>query len=236
MKEDIKKFNEYAKNYDLKEKPIMGKFHHSFRVMELCEEIAKQEKLNEEEIYIARLCGLYHDIARFEQWTKYQTFLDQKSFNHGDEGYKILLENNFIKDKRIKQIVLEATKYHNKYEVDKSLDDKTLLFCKIVRDADKLDIMKEQCNSIKDEIKLKKELLNNIYNKQIVNNLDVTNSTDNILRQLSWIFDLNFKYSYHFLKINNIIDNKFNLLELYGSNEEINKLKKFIYNELEKRN
>ena len=36
------------------------------------------------EIELAGLIGLLHDIARFEQFTKYQTFNDRLSFDHGD--------------------------------------------------------------------------------------------------------------------------------------------------------
>lgn len=52
---------------------------------------------------------------------------------------------------------------------------------------------------------------------------------------LDWVFDLNFKYSFNYLIQNKVIENKFNLLEMYGETNEIKKLKDFIYNEIEKR-
>lgn len=235
MEEYIKKFNDYAKGYDLKVKPIMGKYHHSFRVMELCNEIAISENLSEEDIFLANICGLFHDIGRFNQWTLHETYEDALSFDHGDEGYKVLLENNFLEE-NIKNIVLMSVKYHNKYSIDDSLDDRTKLFCRIVRDADKLDIIKEQCNTIyQEKIIIKPELINNIYNYELCKNEFVSNEVDSIIRMLSWIFDYNFKYSYHYLLDNKIIENKFNLLEIYGEIEEITKLKEFVYKEIEKR-
>ena len=235
MEEYIDKFNKYAKKFDLKIKPIMGKYHHSFRVMDFCEEIALSLNLNDEDIEIAKICGLFHDIGRFNQWTLYETYEDACSFDHGDEGYKVLLENEFIKDE-IKKIVLMSVKYHNKFEIDNNLDDRTKLFCNIVRDADKLDIVKEQCNAIyEDKIVLKKELLNDIYNFKLCKNKYISNEVDSIIRMLSWVFDYNFKYSFNYLLDNKIIDKKFNLLEIYGETEEINDFKKFIYNEMEKR-
>lgn len=230
MKEVIQEFNKYVKNYNLKDKNIMGKYHHSFRVMEFCKEIAISLKLNEKDIYIASLCGLLHDIARFSQWTKYQTYVDKKSFDHGDEGERILSETitNFTNDSEISSIVIDSTKYHNKISIP-PLDERRLLFIKIVRDADKLDIMTEQGNYIfTDKIELKKELLDSIYNKQICKNEYTTNEVDSILRMISWIFDLNYKYSYLYLVDKRIIEKKFNSLEIYGETKDITKLKKFI--------
>ena len=230
MKKEIQEFNKYVKNYNLKDKNIMGKYHHSFRVMEFCKEIAISLKLNEKDIYIASLCGLLHDIARFSQWTKYQTYVDKKSFDHGDEGERILSETitNFTNDSEISSIVIDSTKYHNKISIP-PLDERRLLFIKIVRDADKLDIMTEQGNYIfTDKIELKKELLDSIYNKQICKNEYITNEVDSILRMMSWIFDLNYKYSYLYLVDKRIIEKKFNLLEIYGETKDITKLKKFI--------
>lgn len=233
MKKEIQLFNQYAKKFDLRNKNIMRKYHHSFRVMEFCKEIAISLNLNEQDIYIACLCGLLHDIARFEQWTKFETYKDAESFDHGDYGYQILKENNFIKeftnDEEIISIVLDSVKYHNKLSVP-VLDERQLLFANIVRDADKLDIMTEQENEINQEkIELNKNMLNSIYNREVCKNEEVKTDVDHIVRMLSWVFDFNFKYSYQYLVDNKIIEKKFNLLELYGETEDLNKLKQFIY-------
>ena len=231
----IKKFNEYAKTFDLTIKPIMSKYHHSFRVMEFACNIAKSLNLSEEDILLAKNCGLLHDIARFKQWTLYNTYTDLKSIDHGDEGYNILNEYFFDENTLDRNIILLTTKYHNKYELP-NLDYKTDLFCKIIRDADKLDILKEQYLEIKDnEIIINKELLEDIKNDKICRNELVKTSTDGMLRALSWINDLNFKYSYDYLINNNIIENKLNLFSLYGETEEIKDLKKTIYDKIEKR-
>ena len=71
-------------------------------------------------------------------------------------------------------------------------------------------------------------MLDSIYNKQICKNEYITNEVDSILRMISWIFDLNYKYSYQYLVDKKIIEKKFNLLEMYGKTENTIKLKKFI--------
>lgn len=229
----IEIFNKYAKTFDLRVKPIMGKYHHSFRVMELAHDIAVSLNLSEEDIELASICGLFHDIGRFRQWTEYETYYDEDSVDHGDLGYEIL--KDLIVNFDEKEIILMATKHHNKYDIP-DFDERTALFCQIVRDADKLDIIKEQCNQIKQEkIILKKRLLDNIYNGIICHNQYINNEVDSIVRMLSWVFDYNFKYSFKYLLDNKIIENKFNLLKIYGETEEIKELEEFIYSEIEKR-
>lgn len=229
----IDEFNKYAKTFDLTIKQIIYKYHHSFRVMEIAKEIALSLNLNKEEIELATICGLFHDIGRFRQWTEYETYRDQDSIDHGDLGSEIL--KDFLNNYKDKDIVIKATKYHNKYDVPE-LDERTTLFCNIVRDADKLDIMREQTNEIyQKEIILKPELLTDIDNKIICQNKNIENEVDTIIRELSWVFDLNFKYSFKFLKDKKIIENKLNLLKIYGETEEIKKLETTINNEIEKR-
>ena len=222
-------FNKYAKQFDLTIKPIIDKYHHSFRVAELAKNIAISLNLSEDDIKLAYNCGLLHDIARFKQYSEYQTYIDEKSFDHGDIGYEILTK--LLEDEN-KDIILKATKYHNKFMVENE-DEKTMLFCNIVRDADKLDIIKEQGNAIYDnEIIIKNNLLDDIYNNKICQNKDVNTNTDVILRMISWINDYNFKYSYQYLIDNNILENKFNLLNIYGEKEEVKKLKEYVYNKI----
>ena len=221
-------FNEYAKKFDLSIKEIMFKYHHSFRVADIAKEIAISLNLSNEDIELAYNCGLFHDIGRFRQYNEYKTYIDRNSFDHGDIGYEELKK---ILDNEIIQL---ATKYHNKYELP-DLDERTKLFFNIVRDADKLDIIKEQGNMMNDsEIILKKELLDAIYNNKMCKNTDIKSNTDVILRMLSWVNDFNFDYSYQYLLDNNIIENKFNLLNLYGENKDVNKLKEYILKRVKK--
>lgn len=71
---------------------------HSVRVMKNCEKLAVYLGLNNEEIELAKLIGLLHDIGRFEQINKYNTFLDRNSVNHAELGIKILFDDNKIRD------------------------------------------------------------------------------------------------------------------------------------------
>lgn len=236
MEEFIKIFNDFAKLFDISNEPLlMMKYHHSQRVMDLCKDIARSINLSEREVLLASVCGLFHDVGRFPQYTKYKTYEDSKSIDHGDVGESILrnlLINNFNLTDKEKEVVLFSTKEHNK-KIISECDDLTRTMTNIVRDADKLDIMKLQCNKIYDEtIVLKDILLNSIYNGTTVNNADVLNDTDGVLRCLSWVNDFNYDFSYKYLLDEEIVGNKFKLLEMYGITDEEKKLKEYVYSKL----
>lgn len=221
MKDIMKIFNDYAKTFDLKDKDIMSKFHHSYRVMEFSVEIAKSLNLSDEDIRVTAIAGLFHDIARFKQWTEYKTFIDSKSFDHGDVGYKILKEeliDELTSNEEEKRIILTAVRFHNKYRIDDNLSHIEETITNIVRDADKLDIMTEQ-GFINKEDEIKDSLVNNLLEHRLVNNNLVENDMDSLFRLIAFIFDLNFKYSYDYLLKKQIIENKINLLEIYGNKD-----------------
>ena len=82
-------FIEYTNKYDIKNEHISRKIGHSIRVMNISKEIATKIGLTQEEIKIAEIIGLLHDIARFEQYTQFQTFNDLNSFDHGNYASKV---------------------------------------------------------------------------------------------------------------------------------------------------
>jgi len=63
---------------------------HGIRVSREMRDLAAALKLNPAVKDIAVLAGLLHDIGRFEQYTRYGTFVDAKSVNHGDLGVRVL--------------------------------------------------------------------------------------------------------------------------------------------------
>ncbi len=235
MKDIIKDFNKYVKNYDLSIKDIIGKYHYTFRVMEIIKGLSKSIGLNDYDIYLACVIAIYHDIARFKQFSEYNTFYDDLSFDHGLEGKKILETENLLYsfDNYEKSIILNCVLYHNKLEVP-HIDDRTNMFIDLVREADRLDIMREQGLTIGEGYVLNEKIVNSIYKKEIANRKDRQVQDDCILVMLSGVLNLKYPYAYQFVKDYKIIENKFNLLELYGETEETKELKQFIYDEFRK--
>ena len=103
MEKNYDAFNEYAMTFDMNIEMIKYKFNHSYRVVHQAEMIAHDENLSEEDMYLASLIALLHDYARFEQWSKYETFNDAKSFDHGDYAAKLLFDEGHIKKFDLKE-------------------------------------------------------------------------------------------------------------------------------------
>jgi len=94
---------------------------------------------------LAECGGLLHDVARFEQYKIYKTFYDGKSFDHGDAGARIIEEQKLLEglSGREASMILKAVRFHNKPVLPpEGLDDEELCLAKVVRDADKVAILR----------------------------------------------------------------------------------------------
>jgi len=220
-------FIKYTDNYDLKNEHIKRKQLHSLRVMEISKQIAQGLGLSQQEIDLAILIGLLHDIARFEQYTKYKTFSDLQSIDHGDYGVEILKKNirKYIQNNEYDEIIIKAVKNHNKFQIEKGLSEKEELFAKIVRDADKIDIFYEsvemfwngQENQV-EESTISEEVIKQFDNLSQIKRKQQETACDKVIRVITFIFDMNFKSSFQILKqedyINKIID-RYNFKDEY---------------------
>ena len=92
------------------------------------------------------MCGLSR-YRKIEQLKRYHTFLDYKSIDHAQLGCEILRQGNFLDElsAREREQVLTAIGNHNRLAIEDGLDEKTLLFAKLIRDADKCDIFPGVC-------------------------------------------------------------------------------------------
>ena len=110
---DIKKakevFKNYVQNYDPNDEKVKLKIAHIERTSAVAKETAQYLKLTEEDILLAELIGLLHDIGRFEQIKRYHTFVDKISVNHGEFGdVKAIWEKeDFSEDKISEEIYRE---------------------------------------------------------------------------------------------------------------------------------
>lgn len=79
-------FNSYVARYDVSDERIALKVEHTYKVAELFDEIAQGEGLSPADVDLAWLCGLLHDIGRFEQLCQWGTFIDADSCSHAALG------------------------------------------------------------------------------------------------------------------------------------------------------
>ncbi len=208
-----KEFIKYSEKFNLEDSHLKRKQLHSLRVRDLSREIAQKMNLNNEEIQIATLIGLLHDIGRFEQFTQYGTFRDRESIDHGDLGVKILKKDDYIKtyidNEKYADVIYLAIKNHNKYKIEKGLTPKQEMFCKIIRDADKLDIFYEAIDIFykeKEIEEINKSIVNNkilskIYEKKTINRNELTERGKliEVLVMLAFLFDMNYSASFEII-------------------------------------
>ena len=211
-------FINYTNNYDSNDDMIELKISHSLRVMEFAKNIATQMNLNEEDIEIAAIIGLLHDIGRFDQQTIYKTYSDLNSFDHGDYAVEILDRDirKYIEDDKYDDIILKAIKNHNKFQIEEGLTDKELLFAKIIRDADKLDILYQSTYrfwSGKEELvnnsDIYDDVLTSINNEHLIKKDKKYENINSVLFTVCYVFDINFKESFKILKQENYINKIF---------------------------
>ena len=152
-------FARYTGNYDVDNDKIKLKIEHTYRVADLCDKIAKDLGLSSYDVDMAWLIGMLHDVGRFEQLRKYGTFSDADSIDHAHYAAEILFDDGEIsghignnvdickdtsKDGNLTDIgiIRKAIWNHSAYRIEEGLDGRTVLFCNIIRDADKIDIFK----------------------------------------------------------------------------------------------
>lgn len=192
------------RNMDLKKE-------HTLRVMENITLIGQSLSLTGEELALAKVVALFHDLGRFEQFKKYGTFKDGKSENHALLGVKVL-ENSQILDclsQPEKEIVYQAVRQHNVCQLPVDLPEKVLFYSRLIRDADKLDIFKllteyyeERENNpnpaleeLPDTYQYSAKFVQDILQERKIRYEEVRSFQDMTLLRLSWIFDLNFPYT-----------------------------------------
>ena len=139
-------FLKYASAYDLNDIKIKLKVDHTLRVTRLCTTVAESLGLEQEDKDIAFLTGLLHDIGRFEQVRIYHTFRDAESVNHAYFSADLLFREGMIRNytagTKHDSLIEKAIRLHNAYRLPDTLTDRERVFCQILRDADKIDILR----------------------------------------------------------------------------------------------
>lgn len=157
-------FKSYTDAYDTTNPRIALKIEHTYRVAEACDAVAREQGWSPEDIDLAWLCGLLHDMGRFEQLRRWDTFKDAESMSHAALGVEVLFGENpadapattsirdFIETDEYDELIHASIAYHSDFRLPEKLDERARRFCDIVRDGDKVDIMRTIADSTVDTI------------------------------------------------------------------------------------
>lgn len=240
-------FDKYVKTFLDKDtfinENIKLKEEHTKRVCDNANMISRDIKVNEHYKKIAEIAALFHDIGRFEQFKKYKTFNDKISENHALLGIKVLKQEKVLSNlkEEDQKYIFKAIENHNLFKLEKDLDEKSSLFSKIIRDADKLDIYKVVTDYYKEPEDKKNtaiehdlpntegyssEFMVDIMNGKNSSNKYIKNRNDMRLIKLTWIFDINYNIS-----LKQIINKKYieKTFEVLPRTEEMDKMKEILF-------
>jgi putative nucleotidyltransferase with HDIG domain len=208
---------------------IAIKEEHTRQVCLNARRIGRDLGLAEEDLLLAETIALFHDIGRFPQYQQYQTFDDSISVNHAALGARVLVEENMLRDlsKPERDLIVHSVTLHNVFSLPAGLDERTLLFVRLVRDADKLDVMRvvmeyfghDAANraeavalGLPDGPGYSPEVLACLARGEMARKSDLTTQNDFKLLQLAWLYDLNFASSLRVVLERSYIDGLSRLL------------------------
>lgn len=206
-----KAFEAYVMDYDVTNEKIRLKIEHTCRVCELCEKIAENAGFDKDEIDIAWLTGLLHDVGRFEQLRRFGTFIDAESIDHAEFGADLLFQEgrirNYIEDSSQDALLEKAVRYHSAYRLPDELTAYERKFADLLRDADKIDILKVNILFPLEEIynvttkelrgcKVSDAVMQGFYEEHaILRGLRKT-PVDNVVGHISLVYELVYPISY----------------------------------------
>ncbi len=233
-KEQIKKvYDDYAAHYDLSDPKIKLKYDHTYHVADLSERIASSLNLSKKDIDMAWTQGMFHDIGRFEQVRRYHTFFDKESVNHAALSADILYKEKLIEQFKLgasaENVLMEkVVRLHNVYILPDNLTEREKLFADILRDADKIDILRVNCETPREDIyglpaeefltsSITDEVYQSVLEHRMIDRKYSKTGVDFILGHIAFVFGLNFPESRKIIKEQGFLDK---LLDFKSENEE----------------
>lgn len=264
-KKVMETFAEYTSHYNAKDPKIKLKIDHTYRVAELSERIASWLGLSQQDIELAWLIGMLHDIGRFEQLRRFGTFSDAQSIDHARFGVELLFQEGLLnaylpadnaqgpkeiseanekatmqegaeQDERCiedsaREIIRTAIWNHSEYRIEEGLDERTEMFCHIIRDADKIDILKvnydvpieDIYNVTTEELRhaqVTPEVMEAFFEKHAVLRSLKRTPVDHIVGHSALVFELVYPISYEIVQEQGYLEK---ILAFESANEETGK-------------
>ena len=109
-------FEKYLDEYDREDEQIRLKIVHTYGVVKYAGEIARKMECSGEDVELAELIGLLHDIGRFEQIRRFHSF-EPGTMDHAVFGAELLfgeekLIRRFVEDDKFDELIDAAIRKH----------------------------------------------------------------------------------------------------------------------------
>ncbi len=212
--------------------------------------LASKLGLNPRQHRTAEAVAMLHDIGRFEQFVRYRTYNDVRSVDHCRLALQIIHNTRIFEplEQREKQIIEAAIEHHGALKLPDSLDDETLLFAKLIRDADKIDILYVVTDyygkytenpqdfllelEFPDTDEYSPEVLSDVLNGRRTDYSKLRTLNDMKLLQLGWVYDVNFSVTLRRIKQRGLLEK---LVSFLPDVEDIKKVRKQVLAYVESR-
>ena len=192
---------------------IDRKLRHTMRVLgharAIITELPDRPDLNP----LIEIAALLHDAGRFPQIVRQKTFDDRAGYNHGRAGADIVEQSGLLDPlpEADRALILAVIRLHNAAVLPHGLTPDTRTALEAVRDADKLDAIRNNLKYLNPEaphgkaLKLgvkwdpeaaSEDALRLAMDRQLIPFADIHWSNDFVLFLCCWIYDLHFHYSF----------------------------------------
>jgi len=210
-------FSGYVKGFQSQDpeyqEGIRVKEAHTKRVCQEILDIGGSLGLDEADLRLAQVVALFHDIGRFEQYHRYGTYLDARSEDHALLGVAVLRKSGILDHlgPATRDLILRTTAYHNRPCLPEGESERILLFTKLLRDADKLDIWRVVTEyyrqekgarygavglGLPDTPEISHGVWEDLMSGRTVRLGSLKTLNDFKLLQMAWIYDVNFPRSF----------------------------------------
>jgi len=213
----------------IQQKNFLIKKEHSLRVAEIARDLGTTLELTSEDAEVLCVTGLLHDIGRFRQLAEYGTFNDEESVDHANYSVQIINEEHILDsfDESVKELIIQAIRLHNKFEIPRKLKGLDLLYVNILRDADKLDIFRVLTDYYTDRnrepnhtltwelprgVQVSPAVAQDLLSGKLVLKSKVRSEIDVKILQMSWVYDLNYKPSFEVIFKNRYLEKIYSTL------------------------
>lgn len=212
-------FEKYLDGYDRKNDKIRLKIVHTYGVMYYSEEVARRMNLPPEDIDLAKIIALLHDIGRFEQIKRYDSFLPD-TMDHASYGVTLLFGEDmirrFVPTSEWDPIIRTAVAHHSDYELPEINAPRTLLHARLIRDADKLDNCRVKLEDSLETLlgmsgeeagatSISPQIAETFYQKKCILSSDRQTPMDYWVSYFAYFYDINFKASLEIIKEQNYL-------------------------------
>lgn len=236
-------FNDYVSGFygddEFVNANLKLKEEHSRRTCKEMMYLAEQLNLSDNQKQIAEAIALFHDIGRFEQFIRYRTYNDHRSVNHSLLGLEVLRQKKVLEEveEKERELIEKAIEYHGQKKLPKNLNGQCLLFSKLIRDADKIDVLyvvtgyfrqyRENPNGFKlelefpDEPGYSNEVVEKVLRGQMIAYNELRTLNDMKLCLLGWVYDVNYSAALKRIKQRKFLEMLVDLLPRTGDIERV---------------